>query len=119
LGTASDVKPTNCETYEEKIKMTINSIIRHCLISAWLITVLSVGAWAEFGRVNINTATDEEISENLIGIGPSKAQAIVAYREEFGLFEDVDELINVRGIGLRTVDQNRDRLTISSSDPRP
>ncbi len=85
--------------------MTINSIIRHCLISAWLITVLSVGAWAEFGRVNINTAT--------------AAQAIVAYREEFGLFEDVDEFINVRGIGLRTVDQNRDRLTISSSDPRP
>ncbi|MCS4534305.1 ComEA family DNA-binding protein [Neisseria montereyensis] len=48
--------------------------------------------------VNINTAGAEELAE-LPGIGPSKAAAIVAYRDENGAFKTVSELKNVKGIG--------------------
>ena len=94
--------------------MTIKTMLSTLLLAGVLALSLPSALWAQSSRVDINTATAEEISDQLVGIGPSKAEAIVAYREEFGDFEDVDELINVRGIGLRTVDQNRDRLTVGN-----
>lgn len=97
-----------------KIRFFLTGLIS-ALFLAWL---LNTSAMAQSGRVDINSASAEEISEMLIGVGPSKAEAIVAYREEFGRFEDVDELINVRGIGLRTVDQNRDRLSLGTDKPK-
>ncbi len=97
--------------------MKIRSFVSTTLNALILAVVLQTAALAQTGRVDINTANAEEISQVLVGIGPSKAQAIVAYREEFGQFEDVDELINVRGIGLRTVDQNRDRLSLGAEQP--
>lgn len=48
-------------------------------------------------RVNINTASQEELM-NLPGIGASKAQSIIQYREEHGAFQDVEELTNITGI---------------------
>ena len=62
--------------------------------------------------VNVNTASAEDIAENLKGIGMSKAEAIVDYREENGTFIHVDELVNVKGIGIRTVDQNRGMILL-------
>lgn len=97
--------------------MKIRSFVSTTLSALILAVVLQTAALAQMGRVDINSASAEEISQVLVGIGPSKAQAIVAYREEFGQFEDVDELINVRGIGLRTVDQNRDRLSLGAEQP--
>lgn len=97
--------------------MNIRSFVSTTLSALILAVVLHTAALAQMGRVDINSASAEEISQVLVGIGPSKAQAIVAYREEFGQFEDVDELINVRGIGLRTVDQNRDRLSLGAEQP--
>lgn len=97
--------------------MTIRSTLTAVLSALMLAMVLQSSALAQTSRVDINTASAEEISQMLVGIGPSKAQAIVDYRNEFGRFEDVDELINVRGIGLRTVDQNRDRLSLGNETP--
>lgn len=62
--------------------------------------------------VNINTADAATISANIIGVGEKRAQAIVAFREEHGPFKSVDELTQVKGIGLKLVDQNRDNLTV-------
>jgi competence protein ComEA len=70
--------------------------------------------WAA-GPVNINTASAEEISDSLKGIGLSKAQMIVSYREANGSFHDVDELVNVKGIGLKTVDRNRDLIILQEA----
>jgi len=67
--------------------------------------------WAA-GPVNVNTASAEEISESLKGIGLSKAQLIVEYREANGSFAHVDELVNVKGIGLKTIDQNRELIIV-------
>ncbi|WP_240494879.1 ComEA family DNA-binding protein [Moraxella lincolnii] len=61
--------------------------------------------------VNINRA-DEATLTTLEGIGSSKAQAIILYREMFGGFANVDELAKVKGIGQKTVDNNRDRLSV-------
>ena len=67
------------------------------------------------GPVNINTADAETIAKELNGIGLSKARAIVEYREKYGPFKNADELSLVKGIGERTVDENRaDILTKSA-----
>ena len=50
------------------------------------------------GPVNLNTATAEQLEE-LPGVGPATAQAILEYRKEHGRFRTVDELLEVRGIG--------------------
>ena len=81
-------------------------------ILAFLLTAaLAVSSWAA-GAVNINTASAEEIAAVLKGIGQSKAEAIVRYREANGAFTDIDELVNVKGIGLRTVDMNRGAILL-------
>lgn len=62
--------------------------------------------------VNLNTANAEELSSMLFGVGSAKAEAIVAYREQNGSFESVEDLIMVSGIGIRTLEENRPLLTI-------
>jgi len=64
--------------------------------------------------VNINTADAEAIKNELQGVGMQKAEAIVAYREANGAFKSVDELANVKGIGLKTVDKNRANILVDT-----
>ncbi len=71
-------------------------------------TALAVGAAERI--VDINAASAAELAEGLVGIGPSKAEAIVDYRTENGPFESVDDLVLVKGIGPATIEKNRDRL---------
>lgn len=82
-----------------------------CLLAC----LLTISAWAA-GPVNINTASAEEIAESLNGIGLSKAEEIVRYRDEHGAFTDLDQLVNVKGIGIRTVDKNRENIVLG--DPK-
>lgn len=81
------------------------------LTTILLTALFSLAAWAG-EPVNVNSASAEEIAENLKGIGMSKAQAIVAYREANGGFSHVDQLVNVKGIGVRTIDQNRGMILL-------
>lgn len=62
------------------------------------------------GRVNVNTATVEELCV-LPGVGEKKAQAIVAYREENGPFSAVEELEAVSGIGPKIIEGLRDYVS--------
>ncbi|MDQ2693803.1 MAG: ComEA family DNA-binding protein [Pseudomonadota bacterium] len=82
--------------------------LRHWL-SALLLGLVSMGAYAE--PVNINTATAEELM-TLPEIGPKKAAAIIEHREQNGPFQQVDDLTKVKGIGPKTVDLNRENLTV-------
>jgi competence protein ComEA len=77
--------------------------------------LFSIWAWAA-QPVNVNSASAEEIAESLKGVGLSKAEAIVAYRNEHGQFKHVDELVNVKGIGIRTIDINREYLLLKNSE---
>ncbi|MFO3798114.1 MAG: ComEA family DNA-binding protein, partial [Anaerolineales bacterium] len=61
--------------------------------------------------ININYATQEELM-TLPGIGPVLAQRIIKYRETYGPFVDVEELLNVKGIGKALLDQIRDLITV-------
>lgn len=62
--------------------------------------------------VNINQASAAELAEVLQGVGESRAEAIVAYREEHGPFADVDALTAVSGVGPSTINNNRARITL-------
>jgi competence protein ComEA len=65
-------------------------------------------------KVNINTADAGAIHNSLVNIGPSKAAAIVAYRKQHGAFHSADELTQVKGIGLKTVEKNRSNIVLGS-----
>lgn len=62
-------------------------------------------------RININTASAGELA-TLHGVGAKTAQAIVDYREMFGRFDSVDDLTQIKGIGAKTLEKNRHRLTV-------
>ena len=70
--------------------------------------LLSGAVWA---KVNINTASVEELSR-LNGIGESKATAIVEYREANGEFASVEDLIKVKGIGEKTLEKLKGDLAV-------
>jgi len=69
--------------------------------------------------VDVNTADAETISAELKGIGLSKAAAIVEYREAHGPFKSLDDLMQVKGIGPRTIEINRENIRFDSKDAKP
>ena len=74
-----------------------------------------VPLFALAGPVNVNTADAETISAELQGVGLAKAKAIVAYREANGPFKSAAELMAVKGIGVRTIELNRDNIVVKTS----
>lgn len=63
-------------------------------------------------RININTASAAELT-SLSGIGPSRAEDIVAYRESHGAFKTIEDIKSVSGIGQSIFDKIKDRITVS------
>ena len=63
------------------------------------------------GPVNVNTASASQLEE-LPGVGPATAEAIIAHRDQHGPFGSVDDLIDVRGIGEAKLEQIRERATV-------
>jgi len=63
-------------------------------------------------QVNINTADADALSDELSGIGQSKAEAIVAYRDLHGPYKQIEDLTNVKGIGLSTIEKNKSKLVL-------
>ncbi len=67
--------------------------------------------------VNINTADWQTMADQLSGIGPAKAKAIVQYREaDADGFKTKDELLNVSGIGPKTLEAIRDQITLGDTE---
>ncbi len=83
------------------------------IVTALVLMMLSGNIIA--APVDINSANAEMIAENLKGIGLSKAKAIVAYRNQNGAFKHADELVNVKGVGLKTVEKNVENIQISKT----
>jgi competence protein ComEA len=73
------------------------------------------GAYAE--PVNINTADASALAKALNGVGPSKAKAIVAYRDKNGPFKSVDQLAMVEGITQKLIDRNRADIKLGGDKP--
>jgi competence protein ComEA len=69
--------------------------------------------------VDINSADSETLVETLVGVGPQKAMAIIRYRQENGPFQQVDDLALVSGIGAKTMELNRGRITVTAPEAKP
>jgi competence protein ComEA len=82
------------------------------LIHALIATLAPALVWA--GPVDINTADAATIAKELQGIGLSRAQAIVAYREKNGAFRSADDLRKIKGIGAKVLDRNRANIKVDT-----
>jgi competence protein ComEA len=67
--------------------------------------------------VDLNTADAATLARDLLGVGETRARAIVEHRRRNGPFRSVDELALVRGIGAKTVERNRARVRVSGGAP--
>lgn len=82
-------------------------------IQILLASLLPILAWA--GPVDINKADAATIAKELQGIGLSRAQAIVAYREKNGAFKTAEDLRKVKGIGAKTLELNRPNIRMEAA----
>jgi len=76
-----------------------------------ILTILFLFFSLAFGAININKANSAQL-QTLNGIGPTKAQEILKYRKVHGGFKTVDELVNVKGIGPKTVQKLKSQVSI-------
>ncbi|MGE0624741.1 MAG: ComEA family DNA-binding protein [Pseudomonadales bacterium] len=85
------------------------------LLGALALTALCLAhpAFAEPDSVNVNSADAETLAAVLDGVGLSRAQAIVEYRDANGSFRDIYDLANVKGIGDRTIELNEARIRLT------
>ena len=91
-----------------------------CLIFTLLFAATAPNAFADGNEpaiqstpvVNINSAGPAELSEVLVGVGLKKAELIVQWREQNGPFKSIDELAQVKGIGISTIEKNRPRIKL-------
>ncbi len=87
-----------------KLSMSICVLLFVVSLSAPLFAV-------EGGKVNINTAGVEELA-SLDKVGDKYAQRIVEYREKNGVFEKAEDIVNVKGIGSKILEANKDRIVV-------
>ena len=87
--------------------MAVLTIVTVALLMSWVLPALS----AELQKVNVNTATLEELI-TLEGIGQAVAERILAFREKNGPFQKPEDLMMVKGIGQKMFDRNKDRIIV-------
>lgn len=87
---------------------------RKSVAALWLVLLwVLCGAARADEKVDINTADIATLDRVLLNIGPAKAAAIVAFREANGPFKRLEDLGEVKGIGAKTLEKNRDRISLA------
>lgn len=76
-----------------------------------VVEVQTVQASSENGLISINQA-DQQALETLKGIGPAKAIRIIQYREAYGGFKQLEEIMEVKGIGPVTFEKIRNNICL-------
>ena len=102
------------------VKLFSTSMVAVWLLLSLLITPVQAMAQtsanemgiAAIEQIDLNSADAETLARSLSGVGLSKAQAIVRYREQYGPFASLEELTEVKGIGPAILERNRDRLVL-------
>ncbi|MBU4426598.1 MAG: helix-hairpin-helix domain-containing protein [Desulfobacterales bacterium] len=90
--------------------MIRNRIIPLCIVVAVMMALVSVSLAQEAEKININKASAAELAQ-LKRIGPKLSERIVEYREKHGPFERPEDIMQVKGIGPKTFELNKDRIT--------
>jgi len=85
--------------------------ILRSFITAVIFSVFSLTAFA--APVNVNTADVSALTENIVGVGPKLADRIVKYRSENGAFKSIDDLSNVKGVGPKLIEKNKENLLLN------
>ncbi len=73
---------------------------------------LTLSAFVYASPVNINTADAPTLSKNIKGVGMKKAQAIIDYREKNGKFNKIEDLMKVKGIGVKLLEKNTGSIIV-------
>ena len=102
------------------VKLFSTSMVAAWLLLSLLITPVQAMAQtsanemgiAAIEQIDLNSADAETLARSLSGVGLSKAQAIVRYREQYGPFASLEELTEVKGIGPAILERNRDRFVL-------
>jgi len=81
------------------------------VVILFMISMIPAALADEGKKINVNTATVEELV-NLKRIGPKYAERIVQYREANGPFAKVEDITMVKGIGPKTLEVNKDVITV-------
>jgi competence protein ComEA len=92
--------------------MALGALVAVALLAAPA-TAFGAAAEEKASRLNLNAASADDLA-SLPGIGPSYAKRIVEYREKNGPFKRVEDLLNVQGIGEKTLERIRDRVMVGS-----
>lgn len=90
------------------------------LIKSLMLSLLLASSFAVFAGapVNVNTADAATLAAAMNGVGMAKAEAIVAYRKQNGAFRSLDQLANVKGIGLKTIEKNKGLINLGGAAAR-
>ena len=92
----------------------LRRVIAVCLLGL----IVASGVYAgDAGKININTATAEQLTQ-LNGIGASHAAAIIAYREKNGPFQKPEDLMQVPRIGEKTFEKNKANISVQRPKKR-
>ena len=81
----------------------------------FITAILASASFVNAAPVNVNTADAKTLAQNIKGIGPKKAQAIVNYRTQYGPFKSGQDLTKVKGIGQKIIDKNKSDLIFSDA----
>ena len=84
-------------------------------LGAAIVAAVLLASTAIAGPVNINTADAKTLARELDGVGKAKAEAIVAYREKNGPFKSADDLVKVKGLGKKLIEQNKANLRFEAA----
>jgi competence protein ComEA len=105
-------KAHSCQAKESTMSRIISLHVRRA-VQALIVSLMPALVWA--GPVDINTADAATIAKELQGIGLSRAQAIVAYREKNGAFRSVEDLRKIKGIGAKVLERNRANIKVDGA----
>jgi competence protein ComEA len=102
---------TSIHLTKERRMMRAKKMVLLCIALA-MVLAFSAPSWAgTAGKINLNKATAAELSQ-LKGIGMKYAERIVEFRDKNGPFKQVEDLLKVQGIGPKTLEKNKGRITV-------
>jgi len=89
------------------MKKVLVLMLMVCFMAVMAAPVVATGS----DTININTASVDELTQ-LQKVGPKTAENIVVYRDANGPFKTLDDLKNVKGVGDKILELNKDRMTV-------